>query len=137
MHAHKHSTPTPDQHSHSAVPHVPWTTLALLAIAQFMVILDVTGVNVALPSIGGALHLADADLQWVITAYVLFTGGLMLFGGRMADLIGRRPVFLTGLTVFTLASLTSGLAWSSTALIARRALQGVGAAMLLPAALSI
>src|SRR3954449_1287660 len=137
MHAHKHSTPTADQHSHSAVPHVPWTTLALLAIAQFMVILDVTVVNVALPSIGGALHMADSDLQWVVTAYVLFTGGLMLFGGRMADLIGRRPVFLLGLAVFTGASLASGLASSSAMLIASRAVQGVGAAMLLPAALSI
>src|SRR4051794_5880161 len=134
MHGHH---PTTHPHSQHEAARVPWTILALLAIAQFMVILDVTVVNVALPSIGASLHLADADLQWVITAYVLFTGGLMLFGGRMADLIGRRPVFLTGLTVFTLASLTSGLAWSSTALIASRALQGVGAAMLLPAALSI
>src|SRR3954453_21416942 len=132
MHGHQ---PSPHSHSHTDVARIPWTILALVAIAQFMVILDVTVVNVALPSIGASLHLADADLQWVITAYVLFTGGLMLFGGRMADLIGRRPVFVTGLTVFTLASLTSGLAWSSTALIASRALQGVGAAMLLPAAL--
>jgi EmrB/QacA subfamily drug resistance transporter len=102
-----------------------------------MVILDVTVVNVALPSIGDALNFSGGDLQWVVTAYVLFTGGLMLFGGRMSDLIGRRPVFLAGLGVFTAASLGSGLAWSPAALIATRALQGIGAAMLLPSALSI
>ena len=125
-------------------PHSPhtgerrsWTTLVLLAVAQFMVILDVTVVNVALPSIGDALGFSDGQLPWVITAYVLFTGGLMLLGGRAADLLGRRAVFLAGLATFTAASLASGLAWSPAALIAARAVQGIGAALLLPSALSI
>jgi EmrB/QacA subfamily drug resistance transporter len=115
----------------------PWGILALLAVAQFMVILDITVVNIALPSIGKDLGFAPGDLQWVVTAYVLFTGGLMLLGGRAADLFGRRRLFLTGLTVFTLASLGSGLAPSPGMLIASRAVQGLGAAMLSPAALSI
>jgi EmrB/QacA subfamily drug resistance transporter len=115
----------------------PWTTLVLLAVAQFMVVLDITVVNVALPSIGTDLDFAPSDLQWVVTAYVLVTGGLLLLGGRAADLIGRRPVFLTGLVTFTVASLASGLAGSPEMLIAARAAQGVGAAMLSPAALSI
>jgi EmrB/QacA subfamily drug resistance transporter len=117
--------------------HRPWTILALIAIAQFMVILDVTVVNVALPSIGDALGFATGQLQWVVTAYVLFTGGLMLLGGRLADLAGRRRVFLAGLGIFTAASLTSGLAWSPDSLIVSRAAQGLGAALLLPSALSI
>jgi EmrB/QacA subfamily drug resistance transporter len=115
----------------------PWTILILLAVAQFMVILDITVVNVALPSIGADLDFASGDLQWVVTAYVLVTGGLLLLGGRAADLFGRRPVFLTGLVTFTVASLVSGLASSPEMLIGARAAQGVGAAMLSPAALSI
>ena len=115
----------------------PWSILALLAVAQFMVILDITVVNVALPSIGRALDFARADLQWVVTAYVLFTGGLLLLGGRAADLFGRRRTFLSGLAVFTSASLASGLAGSPEVLIASRAAQGLGAALLSPAALSI
>jgi EmrB/QacA subfamily drug resistance transporter len=114
-----------------------WATLAVVALAQFMVILDATVVNVALPSIGAALGFAAADLQWVVTAYVLFTGGLMLLGGRATDLLGRRTVFLAGLLVFTSASLASGLAWSPTALVVARAIQGIGAALLVPAALAI
>jgi EmrB/QacA subfamily drug resistance transporter len=114
-----------------------WLTLGIVALAQFMVILDVTVVNVALPSIQGSLHLSATQLQWVVTAYVLFTGGLMLFGGRLTDLAGRRLVFRTGLALFTLASLASGLAWSPTTLIVSRAVQGIGAAMLLPSALAI
>jgi EmrB/QacA subfamily drug resistance transporter len=102
-----------------------------------MVVLDVTVVNVALPSIADALSLGAGRLSWVVTAYVLFTGGLMLLGGRLADLTDRRAVFLAGLGLFTSASLASGLAWSGEALIAARALQGAGAALLLPAALSI
>jgi EmrB/QacA subfamily drug resistance transporter len=102
-----------------------------------MVILDITVVNVALPSIGASLGFAGGSLQWVVTAYVLFTGGLLLLGGRAADLLGRRRVFLTGLGIFTLASLASGLAPSATALIVARAAQGIGAALLTPAALSI
>jgi EmrB/QacA subfamily drug resistance transporter len=115
----------------------PWSILALLSVAQFMVILDVTVVNVALPSIRTALGYAPQDLQWVVSAYVLMTGGLLLLGGRMADLIGRRRVFLTGLIVFTGASLASALSPTTTALIASRAAQGLGAALLSPAALSI
>ena len=114
-----------------------WAVLVLLCAAQFMVILDVTVVNVALPSIGRSLHFAAGDLQWVITAYVLLSGGLVLLGGRASDLAGRRRVFLTGLGVFTAASLASGLAPSAAALIAARAGQGLGAALLTPAALSI
>jgi EmrB/QacA subfamily drug resistance transporter len=102
-----------------------------------MVILDVTVVNVALPSIGRELGFAAKDLQWVVTTYVLFTGGLLLLGGRLADLVGRRAVFLTGLIVFTGASLASGLAPTSAALIVSRGAQGLGAALLSPAALSI
>ena len=115
----------------------PWTTLILLGLAQFMVILDITVVNVALPSIDEDLAFPEGDLQWVITAYVLLTGGLLMLGGRAADLFGRRRVFLAGLTIFTLASLASGLAPSPEALIAARAGQGLGAAMLTPGALSI
>jgi EmrB/QacA subfamily drug resistance transporter len=115
----------------------PWSILFLLGAAQFMVILDITVVNVALPSIGAALGFAAADLEWVVTIYVLFTGGLLLLGGRLADRFDRRVVFLTGLSVFTAASLASGLAPSPGALIAARAAQGLGAALLTPAALSI
>jgi predicted MFS family arabinose efflux permease len=114
-----------------------WALLVLLSVAQFMVILDATVVNVALPSIGRSLHFAPGGLQWVVTAYVLASGGLVLAGGRAADLAGRRRMFLAGLAVFTAASLASGLAVSPAALIAARAGQGVGAALLTPAALSI
>jgi EmrB/QacA subfamily drug resistance transporter len=129
---------------HDSAPHPetpplrrPWSVLILLGVAEFMVILDATVVNVALPSIGRALHFAAGDLPWVVTAYVLFSGGLVLLGGRAADVLGRRATFLAGLAVFTAASLASGLAPSSGALIAARAGQGLGAALLTPAALSI
>src|SRR5215218_4051031 len=118
---------TPDQPSDlidAGSERKPWTTLILLGLAQFMVILDITVVNVALPSIGEDLDFPEGDLQWVITAYVLFTGGLLMLGGRATDLFGRRRVFLAGLTIFTLASLASGLAPSPEALIAARAAQG-------------
>jgi EmrB/QacA subfamily drug resistance transporter len=115
----------------------PWSALILLSVAQFMVVLDITVVNVALPSIGQDLGIAGADLQWVVTIYVLLTGGLLLLGGRLADVLARRAVFLTGLLVFTSASLVSGLAESGGMLIAARAAQGIGAALLTPAALSI
>ena len=114
-----------------------WTALAVLAVAQFMVILDVSVVNVALPSIGEALRFDGGRLQWVVTAYVLFTGGLMLLGGRLADLVGPRRTFAAGLGVFTAASALSGAAWTPEALIGARALQGIGAALLLPSALSL
>src|SRR5207249_7152348 len=105
--------------------------------AQFMVILDVTVVNVALPVIADELGLARAELTWVVTAYTLCFGGLMLLGGRLADALGRRRIFLAGLAVFTLASLGSGFAANSAMLIVARAAQGVGAALLSPSALSI
>src|SRR2546425_915989 len=115
-----------------------WFLLFLLCVAQFMVIIDATVVNVALPSIGRELRFATAaDLQWVVTAYVLVTAGLTLLGGRMADLLNRRQLFLVGLLVFTVASLTTGLSPSPGLLIASRAAQGLGAAVLTPAALSI
>src|ERR1700749_4709030 len=90
-----------------------WAPLVVLCVAQFMVVLDVTVVNVALPTIGSHLSFAPADLAWVVTAYTLFTGGLMLLGGRAADLFGRRRVFATGLALFTTASAASGLAQSA------------------------
>jgi EmrB/QacA subfamily drug resistance transporter len=114
-----------------------WLALALLCTVQFMVVLDIAVVNVALPSIQADLGFSQENLQWVISAYALFFGGFLLLGGRAADLIGRRRVFLAGIVVFTLASLLSGFAWSETSLVAARALQGLGAAIISPAALSI
>src|SRR5215208_1225521 len=114
-----------------------WLALALLASVQFMVVLDIAIVNVALPSIQTDLGFSQENLQWVVSAYALFFGGFLLLGGRTADLVGRRRVFVVGLIVFTGASLLSGLAWSEVSLIAARALQGLGAAMITPAALSI
>jgi EmrB/QacA subfamily drug resistance transporter len=114
-----------------------WSLLVTLCVAQFMVILDMTIVNVALPSIGRDLHVTTGGLQWVVSTYLLFTGGLMLLGGRAADVLGRRRMFLAGLAIFTAASLASGLAPAPAALIAARAGQGLGAALLTPAALSI
>src|SRR5215470_7407072 len=111
--------------------------LALLCTVQFMVVLDVAVVNVALPSIQTDLGFSQKDLQWVISAYALFFGGFLLLGGRAADLLGRRRVFLAGLIIFSAASLLSGLAWSEGALIVSRGLQGFGAAIISPAALSI
>jgi len=114
-----------------------WYALGLLSVAQFMLILDVTVVNVALPSIGSDLRLGRETLAWVVTAYTLTFGGLMLLGGRLADAIGARRSLLAGLTLFTLASLTSGLATDGATLLAGRIGQGVGAALLSPAALAI
>lgn len=111
--------------------------LILLCAAQFMVILDITVVNVALPSIQADLGIPVQDLQWVITAYTVAFGGLLLLGGRAADLLGRRRVFLAGLALFTVASLTAALAGAAGALVASRVAQGIGAAMLSPAALSL
>src|SRR3954470_5076379 len=114
-----------------------WLALALLCIVQFMVVLDIAIVNVALPSIKSDLGFSQADLQWVISAYALVFGGFLLLGGRAADMLGRRRVFLVGIVVFTVASLLAGLAWSESSLIAARAAQGLGAAIITPAALSI
>jgi len=114
-----------------------WLALALLSVVQFMVVLDIAIVNVALPSIQVDLGFSQENLQWVISAYALVFGGFLLLGGRAADLLGRRRIFLLGVVVFTLASLLAGLAWSEASLIAARALQGLGAAIITPAALSI
>ena len=114
-----------------------WLALALLCTVQFMVVLDIAIVNVALPSIQTDLGFSQENLQWVISAYALLFGGFLLLGGRAADLLGRRRIFFVGLVVFTVASLLSGLAWSEGALIGSRALQGLGAAIISPAALSI
>src|ERR671927_364913 len=114
-----------------------WLALAVIVAAQFMVVLDVAIVNVALPSIRTDLHFSQENLQWVITAYAILFGGVLLLGGRLADLLGRRRMFLVGLALFTVSSLLDGLAWSETSLIGFRALQGLGAALLSPAALSI
>jgi EmrB/QacA subfamily drug resistance transporter len=114
-----------------------WLALALLSVVQFMVVLDIAIVNVALPSIKVDLGFSQENLQWVISAYALVFGGFLLLGGRAADLLGRRRLFLAGLVVFTLSSLLAGFAWSEASLIAARALQGLGAAVITPAALSI
>src|SRR5688572_288753 len=114
-----------------------WLALALLCVVQFMVVLDVAIVNVALPSIQVDLGFSQGDLQWVISAYALVFGGFLLLGGRAADIVGRRRLFLVGVVVFTVASLLAGFAWSDTSLIAARVLQGLGAAIITPAALSI
>ena len=114
-----------------------WVVLVLVCLAQFMVILDSTIVNVALPSIQTDLHLSEANLQWIVNSYTLVFGGFLLLGGRAGDLIGRKRLFLAGLVVFTVASLLNGLAVNEGMLIATRALQGLGAAFVSPAALSI
>src|SRR6266550_8164712 len=114
-----------------------WLALALLSAVQFMVVLDIAIVNVALPSIKIDLGFSQGNLQWVISAYALFFGGFLLLGGRAADLLGRRRIFLAGIVLFTGASLFAGLAWSEASLISARALQGLGAAVITPAALSI
>jgi EmrB/QacA subfamily drug resistance transporter len=114
-----------------------WMALALLAAAQFVVILDASIVNVALPSIGADLNFSQENLSWVVNAYVLVFGGFLLLGGRMADLLGRRRLFMAGLILFALASLAGGLAQNEAQLIIARAVQGLGAALLSPAALSL
>jgi EmrB/QacA subfamily drug resistance transporter len=114
-----------------------WLTLAIVGAAFFMTILDVAIVNVAIPSIEIDLHISEQTVQWVITAYAITFGGFLLLGGRMADLLGRRLIFLIGLGVFTAASLVCGFANSSGVLISARAVQGLGAAIISPAALSI
>src|SRR3954469_14885155 len=114
-----------------------WLALTVLALAQFMVVLDVTIVNVALPEIQGALHFSADGLQWVVNAYTLAFGALLLLGGRVSDLLGRRRMFLVGLGLFATASLAGGLATSSDLLVGIRTVQGIGAALLSPAALAL
>src|SRR3954466_13172146 len=141
MSAHSAAAPAAPAHPSAELvadePRRPWTIFALMNAAQFMVILDVSVVNVALPSISRALRLSSADSQWTISAYVLLSGGLLLLGGRIADLLNRRGAFLTGIGLFTAASLVSGVAQTPLTLILARAAQGAGAALLTPAALSI
>ncbi len=120
-----------------AGPRKPWTVLALALTAQILVVLDISVVNTALPAIGESLRLGSSDLQWLVTAYLLLSGGGLLLGGRIADLLPRRRVFLTGMTIFTGASLFSGFAGSAAELIGARAAQGLGAALMTPAALSL
>jgi EmrB/QacA subfamily drug resistance transporter len=115
----------------------PWVVLVLICLAQFMVILDATIVNVALPSIQKDLQLSEGSLQWIVNAYTLVFGGFLLLGGRAGDLLGRKRLFLVGLVIFTGASLLDGLASSEGMLVGSRALQGLGAALISPAALSI
>jgi EmrB/QacA subfamily drug resistance transporter len=121
----------------SASPRSKWLVLAVVGAAFFMTILDVAIVNVAIPSIQKDLNIAESTVQWVITAYAITFGGFLLLGGRMADLLGRRRIFVGGLVLFTAASLVCGLASSAGVLIGARAVQGIGAAIISPAALSI
>ncbi|MGZ4299641.1 MAG: MFS transporter, partial [Solirubrobacteraceae bacterium] len=126
---------TPDTQSPQA-PHLR-ATLLLACLAQFMVILDVSVVNVALPAIRHGLGFSEVDLQWVVNAYTVTFAGFLLLGGRAADLLGRRRVFVSGLMLFALASLAGGIADSQNVLIAARAVQGLGGAVIAPASLSI
>jgi EmrB/QacA subfamily drug resistance transporter len=124
----------------SVTPEAPvrrWRAFSLLVVAYFMTVVDLTIVNVALPTIGTRLHFPESDLQWVVTAYGLTFGGFLLLGGRAADLLGRRRLLMAGLALFSAASLACGLATSDTFLILMRGAQGLGAALVLPAALSI
>ena len=132
---HPGAPPAPEPASSHEVN--PWLVLVLVCLAQFMVILDATIVNVALPSIQRDLQFSQADLQWVINSYTLVFGGFLLLGGRAADLVGRRRLFVSGVLVFSAASLLNGLSNSSEMLVAARALQGLGGALVSPAALSI
>src|SRR5215470_12057230 len=114
-----------------------WAALALVVAAQFMVVLDVSIVNVALATIKSDLHFSQASLQWVISAYAIVFGGFLLLGGRLADLLGRRRMFLVGVGVFTFTSALCGLAWSAGSLVAFRGLEGLGGALFAPAGLSL
>src|ERR1041385_4774277 len=114
-----------------------WLALAVIVAAQFMVVLDIAIVNVALPAIKGDLHFAQENLQWVISAYAILFGGVLLLGGRLADVFGRRRVFMLGLAIFSISSLLCGLSWSEGSLIGFRAVQGLGGALFAPAGLSI
>lgn len=128
--------PAPDQPEESG-PRKPWALLGVTLAAQILVVLDISVVNTALPSIGRSLHLDGSDLQWLVTAYLMMSGGGLLLGGRVADLLSRRTVFLAGLGLFTAASLVSGFASSGSELVAARAVQGLSAALLTPSALSL
>ena len=126
-----------EDRARGACPANRWLVLVVACLAQFMVVLDPTVVNVALPSVQRGLHFSAANLQWVVNGYTLMFGGLLLLGGRAADLLGRKRLFIAGVIVFAGASLLNGVAQSSGMLIAGRGLQGLGAALVSPAALSI
>src|ERR671918_2485272 len=128
-------TDEPRESQESADPR-RWKALAVVSVAQFMLILDLTVVNVALPNLGTDLDLSRTAFTWAVSAYGLVFGGLLLLGGRLADIFGTRPIILTGLVIFTLASLVTGLAQNETVLLGGRVGQGVGAALLSPAALA-
>src|SRR5215207_6261410 len=132
----RHRTPSSPR-TPGARSRARWSLLLMLSVAQLMVILDISAVNVALPDLATDLNIGQADIGWTITSYSLIFGSLLLFGGRAADLLGRRRVFLTGLGVFTASSLVTALAGDAAMLFAARAGQGLGAALLSPAALSI
>jgi EmrB/QacA subfamily drug resistance transporter len=146
MHGHRkpaHSPDSPARGAHAPHPAIPPISsgfkrlLGLLAVAQLMVILDITAVNVALPDMARSLRISGGDIGWTITSYSLVFGSLLLLGGRLADLVGRRRVFMTGLGVFTVASVGAAFASGEETLFAARAAQGLGAALLSPAALAI
>lgn len=145
-HRHGPAATHTNAHAHHADPHhgdtdngprKSWAVLALALAAQILVVLDISVVNTALPTIGRDLGLDGPDMQWVVTAYLMMSGGGLLFGGRIADLLSRKWVFLTGLAVFTIASIVSGFAGGASELIVARAAQGLSAALMTPAALSI
>ena len=137
MSIHTHHQSDAPQVRSSAESRRPWTVLAVALVAQVLVVLDISVVNTALPSIATELHLGENDLQAIVTAYLMCSGGGLLLGGRIADLLSRRTVFLFGLGLFTLASLASGFADSAAQLVATRAVQGMSAAVLTPSALSL
>jgi EmrB/QacA subfamily drug resistance transporter len=133
----QHPAPHDERAHEDTGGHKSWALLAVALAAQILVVLDISVVNTALPSIGSALHLQGSQLAWLVTAYLMMSGGGLLLGGRIADLLSRRRVFLTGLSLFTVASLVSGFADSGSQLIAARAVQGLSAALLTPSALSL
>src|SRR3569623_1417832 len=128
--------PEPEVATSEPQQHLGWA-LVLICIAQLMVVLDATIANIALPYIGKDLHMSGTNLTWIVTGYALAFGGLLLLGGRLGDLYGRRKVFMTGLTVFAIASLLGGLAQNEPLLLGARGLQGLGAALASPTALSL
>src|SRR3954451_23474241 len=133
----RHRTPAPTPSTPATRTRTRWSLLLLLSVAQLMVILDISAVNVALPDLAKDLNIGQADIGWTITSYSLIFGSLLLLGGRAADLLGRRRVFLAGLGVFSASSLAAAGADSAASLFTARAGQGLGAALLSPAALSI
>lgn len=137
LHRPHHRRPTTEPHQSDTEPHRSWAVMVLALVAQLLVVLDISVVNAALPTIGRSLHLASSDLPWLVTAYLLTSGGGLLLGGRIADLLPRKVVFLAGTTAFTTASLLSGFASNAGQLTGTRAAQGLGAALMTPAALSI